>query len=172
MASIPLNLTNSNKLNSNLFYINENDLKLSLQGLESWCSFLILCLSGEPVNCPKLFNGNYAHPTDCSKFITCSNGRSIERDCGASLVYDYKNDRCEFPAQVNCRSIGTTPNPQQQTTAAQAITPTPPPQPFTTTAGGDTSITTTPAPRPTAAIVGRFLPMTIVIPGFGCSKVS
>lgn len=36
-------------------------------------------------NCKGVTNGNYYHPCDCHKFITCSNGYASERNCAACM---------------------------------------------------------------------------------------
>lgn len=37
-------------------------------------------------DCSGKENGDYYHPTDCHKFITCSNGNAAERDCPQCIV--------------------------------------------------------------------------------------
>jgi Chitin binding Peritrophin-A domain len=41
--------------------------------------------------CDDRANGNYYHPRDCTKFITCSNGYATVRNCAACNLGD---ERC------------------------------------------------------------------------------
>jgi hypothetical protein len=60
-------------------------------------------------------DGNYLHPLDCTRFITCSNGRASDMACGDCdknnvhgcagldyLVYDKGADQCEWPVDTQC----------------------------------------------------------------------
>ena len=77
------------------------------------CFFVSLLLSenfylfslGEAVNCPKLFNGKYAHPTNCAMFISCTNGVAVENVCPANLLFDINKNRCEDAVNVTCGSL-------------------------------------------------------------------
>ena len=67
-------------------------------------------------DCSAKPNGNYIHPTDCTRFITCANGRAADMacpDCNAHdekcageryLVWDDAEDvkRCEWPQFTPC----------------------------------------------------------------------
>uniref|UniRef100_A0A0B7ABL8 Chitin-binding type-2 domain-containing protein n=1 Tax=Arion vulgaris TaxID=1028688 RepID=A0A0B7ABL8_9EUPU len=45
--------------------------------------------------------GNNAHPDDCSKFLSCSNGTMIaEQKCSDGTLYWPKNQSCEFAEDV------------------------------------------------------------------------
>ena len=46
---------------------------------------------------------NYPDPTRCDGFIACSNGIAYKMDCPAHLWYDFKTDRCDYPANVKCK---------------------------------------------------------------------
>jgi hypothetical protein len=75
-------------------------------------------------DCQDKLKGNYTHPWDCTRFITCSNGRASDMACADCdknnaqqcagldyLVYDKSVDRCEWPADTQCD-----PDPQTTTT--------------------------------------------------------
>jgi len=64
-------------------------------------------------NCKGITNGNYYHPWDCTKFITCSNGYASERDCAACnpgdsrcpdgrTHFDEPSDACLWPDVARC----------------------------------------------------------------------
>lgn len=76
--------------------------------MRPWCgiavtSYALLSLSctleGDP-RCVKK-TGNNAHPEDCSKFLSCSNGTMIaEQSCSDGTLYWPKNQSCEFAEDV------------------------------------------------------------------------
>ena len=46
-------------------------------------------------------DGNYKHPTRCDKFISCVASKYMYiRDCPATLYYNAKTDRCDWPGTV------------------------------------------------------------------------
>ena len=61
-------------------------------------------------------DGNYLHPTDCTRFITCHNGRAADMacpDCGLGnnpyqcagqeyMYYNPKMDMCAWPSTTPC----------------------------------------------------------------------
>lgn len=84
-------------------------------------------------DCSAKENGNYLHPNDCTRFITCSNGRASDMacpDCDVNnikgcqgnpyLVYDVKNDTCDWPNVTPCHNSSST-------TAVPIPDPSPPP---------------------------------------------
>ena len=48
-------------------------------------------------------SGNYADPSRCDGFISCSNGITYKMDCPAHLWYNVKTDQCDYPANVQCK---------------------------------------------------------------------
>ncbi|XP_032218734.1 chondroitin proteoglycan 2 isoform X2 [Nematostella vectensis] len=58
--------------------------------------------------CEEKKNGDYADPSNCNGFITCSNGYAYKRDCPFNLKFDTKKLECEWPNKVNCKSRPTT----------------------------------------------------------------
>lgn len=42
------------------------------------------------------------HKTDCNKFYVCNNGKLMEQHCAGGLHWN--NDRCDWPANSNCKS--------------------------------------------------------------------
>lgn len=60
--------------------------------------------------CPNNFNGIKPHPTDCSKFLSCANGRTFEMDCGPGTLFNPTISVCDYPYNVECsRNDVTTP---------------------------------------------------------------
>ena len=70
------------------------------------------------LDCSGKPNGNYQHPHDCTRFITCVDGIAWEHDCGSCenrpdnctpegrLVYSLEHDACMWPDEVECHSGG------------------------------------------------------------------
>lgn len=59
--------------------------------------------------CPNNFNGIQPHPTDCSKFLSCSFGRTFEMDCGPGTLFNPTISVCDYPYNVQCnRGITST----------------------------------------------------------------
>jgi hypothetical protein len=82
----------------------------------------------EYYNCTDRANGNYYHPCDCTKFITCSNGYATERDCAACnpgdkrcpdgrTNFDEPSDACLWPDVARCLSHGCADTPPAPWTA-------------------------------------------------------
>ncbi|XP_071959518.1 chondroitin proteoglycan 2-like, partial [Antedon mediterranea] len=60
--------------------------------------------------CDLRSDGNYAHPTNCSVYVACSNGRSIIQPCPNGLAYDETSNQCLQPENVpDCANISSTP---------------------------------------------------------------
>ncbi|CAL8111404.1 unnamed protein product [Orchesella dallaii] len=66
--------------------------------------------------CAGKAEGNYAHPVDCTRFLTCSNGIAAERDCAicnydpvlcpqGRLVFDRETNQCLYANQAECRTL-------------------------------------------------------------------
>ena len=47
-------------------------------------------------------NMTFHHSTDCSKFLVCSSGIWMEKDCPAGLHFSGVLGNCEWPATANC----------------------------------------------------------------------
>jgi len=96
-------------------------------------------------DCSGKDNGNYIHPTDCTRFIKCSNGHASDMACADCdlpssqclgqpyLVWDAGKDYCEWPALTECvtdpgSEITTTtteqPDPTDPTTSTEPGPPT------------------------------------------------
>lgn len=67
------------------------------------------------IKCPDGFNGIRLHPTDCSKFLSCANGRTFEMDCGPGTLFNPMISVCDYPFNVKCNQI-------IQTTTTPSIT--------------------------------------------------
>ncbi|MCV3212868.1 chitin binding domain-containing protein [Plectonema radiosum NIES-515] len=83
-------------------------------------------------------NGNYNHPYDCDKFITCSNGYAYEMDCAdcnisegsehcpdGKLHYYKPLDRCEWANIAQCKPTEPTSffnNPFKSTVVSSIFT--------------------------------------------------
>lgn len=78
---------------------------------------------------------HYPHPTDCSKFLTCSWGNLIEQKCPQGHHWNDEQKYCDYPESANCQLEGSsTEAPQTPTwppTGAESTTTTE--RPFTTT---------------------------------------
>ena len=65
-------------------------------------------------NCAGKTDGNYIHPTDCTKFISCvAQQHAYERDCpkcdvdpvtcpNGRLHYDHASDTCLYADEAGC----------------------------------------------------------------------
>ena len=67
-------------------------------------------------DCTGKANGNYIHPTDCTRFIKCQDGQATDMACpdcdmeqnptqcagSEYLFWDQTRDRCEFPSDTQC----------------------------------------------------------------------
>ena len=50
-------------------------------------------------------DGNYEHPTSCTKFIQCVGQRYVYiQNCPPGLHYNKTSDQCDWPENVNCAS--------------------------------------------------------------------
>ena len=71
-------------------------------------------------DCSAKPDGNYIHPTDCTRFITCIDGKAHDfpcPDCGRDnhpqcngdefLVYNADHDWCDWPGETPCGSNAT-----------------------------------------------------------------
>ncbi|ETN60557.1 hypothetical protein AND_007818 [Anopheles darlingi] len=52
----------------------------------------------DPEEPPVLF----PHPTDCDKFIICSNGREVTSKCPPGLLWNDRAKRCDYPSESDC----------------------------------------------------------------------
>lgn len=43
------------------------------------------------------------HPTNCSRFLTCSNGIWYEMECPARLQWNAERQVCDWPSEVRCK---------------------------------------------------------------------
>jgi hypothetical protein len=66
-------------------------------------------------DCTEKPDGNYIHPTDCSRYITCSSGHAADKACpdcdpanvagcqdSPYMFYDGATDRCVWPSDTAC----------------------------------------------------------------------
>ncbi|CAL8091910.1 unnamed protein product [Orchesella dallaii] len=102
-------------------------------------------------NCAGKPDGNYEHPWDCTRFISCSGGIASQRDCAncdidpvrcpeGRTVYDPSVDACLWADQTTCSSSNSTQTPPITNSTSR---PTPPTQPPVT---NSTAEPTTPSP--------------------------
>jgi hypothetical protein len=47
-------------------------------------------------------NGLFKNPTNCGKFIQCSNGIPYEMQCPPTTHFSVKTNRCEYPCDAKC----------------------------------------------------------------------
>lgn len=59
-------------------------------------------ISATSSKCPNGFNGIKPHLTDCSKFLSCANGRTFEMDCGPGTLFNPILSVCDHPYNVEC----------------------------------------------------------------------
>lgn len=111
-------------------------------------------------DCSQQKDGNYVHPSDCTRFISCSGGVASQRDCAnchvdpvhcpeGRLVYNSTVDRCLSADQTRCEGGGedNPTDPPATTEPAQTET-TPEDQTETTPGGTDPPATDAPNPDP------------------------
>lgn len=58
-------------------------------------------LPAEP-RCAPGASGLQPHPTDCTKFLHCDNGRTFIKDCGPGTAYSPSLQVCDFKYKVDC----------------------------------------------------------------------
>ncbi|XP_037774841.1 probable chitinase 10 [Penaeus monodon] len=51
--------------------------------------------------CPEV-EGMYAHPRDCSKFVSCANSQPSTLSCPPNLVFNAAKKVCDWPENVQC----------------------------------------------------------------------
>ena len=76
------------------------NLSLSCLYYYRFCSHLVS--SGF---CTGKADGNYYHPTNCTKFVSCASTHTYVTDCPAGLHYRKDNDACDWKANANCPTI-------------------------------------------------------------------
>ena len=52
--------------------------------------------------CADRKDGDYQHPSECSKFVKCSNSMEYVMSCPSELVFNTKIDACDYKANVYC----------------------------------------------------------------------
>ncbi|XP_066599757.1 uncharacterized protein teq isoform X5 [Prorops nasuta] len=58
--------------------------------------------------CPPHITGMMPHPTDCAKFLQCSNGGTIVMNCGPGTVFNPAISVCDWPRNVRgCEEVDT-----------------------------------------------------------------
>jgi len=108
-----------------------------------------------PSFCSSLANGNYYHPDDCNKFVSCSNRLTYEMDCpichvdtltcpDGRLVFDEASDKCLFADETTC----TTSSSRPTSTTTQTTSTDPPPSSSSTTQSTSSSTTAEPTSPP------------------------
>jgi len=96
-------------------------------------------------DCSRKPDGNYEHPYDCTRFISCSGGIASERDCAncnidpvrcpaGRTVYNVSVDACLWADETTCSVTPTDPTTEVPTTT----------EPSSTTQGSSTSSTEQP----------------------------
>ncbi|XP_059216986.1 uncharacterized protein LOC106092183 isoform X3 [Stomoxys calcitrans] len=59
------------------------------------------------IGCPTNASGRYPHPTDCTKFVMCSNGVGTVQSCGPGTAWNQAMEVCDFKEKVNCSPTGS-----------------------------------------------------------------
>jgi len=89
-------------------------------------------------DCSGKGDGNYLHPTDCTRFISCSGGIASQRDCAncdtpgrcrdGRTVYNATKDECDWADVTECvvdpQDPGTTEEPTPEPTTEDVVEPT------------------------------------------------
>lgn len=57
--------------------------------------------------CP-VMNGNFPHPTDCSRFLQCAHSVPYDSPCPKGLLYDSTTGMCNWPDLVHCNTLTKT----------------------------------------------------------------
>jgi len=87
-------------------------------------------------DCKGQRDGNYLHPTDCTRFISCSGGIASQRDCGpcnipsrcrdGRLVYNVTVDQCLWTDETECvvdpQDPGSSEEPTPDPTTEDTVT--------------------------------------------------
>jgi hypothetical protein len=55
-----------------------------------------------PVPDPLEYTVLLPHPSDCTRFFSCSNGVPIEMECPAGLHFNDQLKVCDWPQDANC----------------------------------------------------------------------
>lgn len=84
----------------------------------------------------------FAHPSDCSKFLTCHQGNLLEFSCPTGTLWNDNVKACDLPGNVFC-SLQTTTTTEPTTTTTERTT--------TTTSVFQTTTTTVAAPTSTSS---------------------
>ncbi|XP_042889207.1 endochitinase-like [Penaeus japonicus] len=53
------------------------------------------------LTCPEP-NGLFAHPTDCHRYVKCSNGHAYAENCPANLHFNEASGSCDYAKNANC----------------------------------------------------------------------
>lgn len=75
--------------------------------------------------CPNGFSGIKPHPTECSKFLSCANGRTFEMDCGPGTLFNPTISVCDHPYNVECNQFVRTTSTTVEDDFIMYTTPTP-----------------------------------------------
>jgi hypothetical protein len=108
-------------------------------------------------DCSGKADGNYVHPWECTRFISCSGGIASERDCAncdidpvrcpdGRTVYDPKVDACLWADETTCNASQTPPTDIPTTTTVGSNSTEAPTTPSNNSTSTDNSITTTQRP--------------------------
>ena len=54
--------------------------------------------------CQRKPTGNYVHPDDCGKFLSCVNGHAFTQPCPPTMLFDDVKGQCDWASNVDCRS--------------------------------------------------------------------
>lgn len=69
---------------------------------------------------PKEYGYYAPHPVYCYRFLQCTHGRFVGRNCSPGLFWSQEEGACDWPANVPCDGQTT----QRSTTTTTASTPT------------------------------------------------
>ncbi len=97
----------------------------------------------DPVYCQGRADGNYLHPTDCTRFVYCANQNASEKNCppcnheldpnrclsAGRLVFSEAKDTCLWADETECKNGGDSENVHSTTEPYYAPAPVRPPPP-------------------------------------------
>ncbi|XP_050429551.1 uncharacterized protein LOC126838845 isoform X3 [Adelges cooleyi] len=86
-------------------YTNQNEFSTRFSDKKFSSSQDIPSTDSTKIKCQNGFNGIQLHPNDCSKFLSCANGRTFVMDCGPGTLFNPTISVCDHPYNVQCNRI-------------------------------------------------------------------
>lgn len=83
-------------------YVNTNPIPSYSQITESYKQFFTQ--EGDSLKCKPDVTGDFAHPHDCAKYLSCLSGKTHLLDCEPGTIYNEFRKFCDSPLRVDCGS--------------------------------------------------------------------